>query len=173
MIFILLTVAAERLLNTVVSRCTVLSLFPPATGEAVKELCDRGYSRDEALAALGSESGNVGKALELLGGKNSGTGAELARDYFAAITKGELLDAMQLTAALESNRPEVGKFTVALKELLHGKIKDSMAYPQTAREYIAMLDAVNGFEALLATNINLGLYFTALTSKLTAVRNKK
>ena len=172
-IFILLTVAAERLLNTVVSRCTVLSLFPPATGEAVKELCDRGYSRDEALAALGSESGNVGKALELLGGKNSGTGAELARDYFAAITKGELLDAMLLTAALESNRPEVGKFTVALKELLHGKIKDSMAYPQTAREYIAMLDAVNGFEALLATNINLGLYFTALTSKLTAVRNKK
>ena len=172
-IFILLTVAAERLLETVVSRCTVLSLFPPTLSEGIKVLKASGFSEDKAEAALKSNEGNIGKSLLQLQGKGSSIGADIAHDYLDAIEHGRLFDAMLLTQPLEKDRPETGKFTETLKELLCDRIKDNKTYIQTARGHIAMLEAVNSFEELLVTNITLGLYFTALTSKLATVRNKK
>ena len=172
-VFILLANAAENLLDTVVSRCLTLSLTAPTTEEAIAYLTKTAkISADEAELLLKDEKNNIGKVLDRINGTKESLGRTLAHDYFRAILEGDTLSALLITVPLEKDRAETEKFTEELCDILLNKTKELKHLIQTAREYADMYRAVCEIQDTLITNINLGLYFTALTSKIMAVKNK-
>ena len=172
-VFIFVTPSAEALLETVVSRCLVLSLFNPTQEEATNYLVrNKGIDMAEAKALLIEEKNNIGKALLRLESKKESVGRAVAHDFLDAIERGSPLDAMLSSVALENNRSETLKFAEELAEILMSKIKKAQNLPETAREYVRMYDALSALTPTLTTNINLSLFFTALSAKLSAVKNK-
>lgn len=168
--FILLAESSNSLLETVVSRCTVFSLSEPDLDSALSYLTDKGYDLENAVAMLRANNNNIGKTLESLGSSKISLGIEVARDFFDVIERGRRLDALKLTMALDKNRGEVAKFTKELKDILIEKIKKSSKLRATKHEYARMFDTVCEMEELLITNVNLSLFFTALTSKLIGIK---
>lgn len=170
--FLLLAEASNRLLETVVSRCAVFSLYPPVFEDAVQAVGQHTGAELEAVrAAVKDAENNIGKAILLLSGASDTKGAEVARSYFDALCDGRPLDALKATTAIDKDRPAAGDFVAALKELLYAKIKQSGHLKETRREYTRMADALTLAEPLLITNINLTLFFTSLTSKLMTIRS--
>ncbi|MBO5873215.1 MAG: DNA polymerase III subunit delta' [Clostridia bacterium] len=169
-VFILVAEAAKNLLETVVSRCVVFSLFPPSVTESVKLLKQRGYSEEDAAYILEQENGNIGKAIKRLDGDLGSAGIDAAHDFFEAINRGAALDALLSVTALEKDRAETAKFVSALKEAVSEKFKKSRSYAMVARELAEFHSVICELEPLLNTNINLSLFFTALTSKLLSVK---
>ena len=172
-LFILITLSAKNLLETVVSRCMVLSLFPPEAEEALAYLTEKKkLLRDEASILLSEEKNNIGKVLMRLSNSKDSIGRAAAHDYFEAIKKGSALSALISTVPLEKDRLEAGRFTDELSEILTANIKKSVRFIVTAGEYIRMQEIIFEMKPLLETNINLQLYFAALTSRITAVTAK-
>lgn len=172
-VFIFITPSAEALLETVVSRCLVLSLFTPTLDEATEYLTKtKNIGSADAKALLIEEKNNIGKALTRLESKKESIGRAAAHDFLDAVERGSTLDAMLSSVTLEGNRGETLKFAEELAEILMGKIKKSQNLPETAREYVRMYDALCELTPTLTTNINLSLFFTALAAKLSAVKNK-
>ncbi len=168
--FILLAESSNTLLETVVSRCTVFSLSEPDFDSAISYLCVKGYDRENAADMLRANNNNIGKTLESLGSSKISLGIEVARDFFDAIERGHHLDALKHTVILDKNRGEVTKFTKELKDILIEKVKQSAKLRATKLEYTRMFDTVCEMEDLLITNINLSLFFTALTSKIIGIK---
>lgn len=172
-LFILIATSAEQLLETVVSRCLTLSLFPPTLEEGVEVLKTvHGVSESDARRLLNEEKNSIGKVLIRISGNKDSAGRAAAHDFLDGIEKGSPLSAMLSAAPLEKNRAEAAKFAQELSEILINKIKGSGKLTETAREYTKMYSALCELTPTLETNINLSLFFTALTSKLMAVRNK-
>lgn len=172
-IFILVAVNSEALLDTVISRCLTLSLSAPTLDEGAEFLMkEQGVDKETAERFLTEERNNVGRALQRINGKSESAGKAAAHDFLAAIERGSALSALVVTAPLEKDRPEAEKFTLELMDLLAEKLKANHKKTETAREYAAMYREVSKLKPTLIRNINLSLYFAALVSKLCAVRNK-
>lgn len=171
-IFILVATVCEKLLETVVSRCVVFSLYPPSFEDALEVLTtEHSVKRESAEKALELSKNNIGKALISLKKKNANAGYGAAQNYFDFIEKGNMLDALLTTVKLEKNRAETTKFASSLKEIIVKKTVENRHLPETSKELTRMFDAVCEFEPLLETNINLALFFSALTSKLISIKN--
>lgn len=168
--FILLSESASILLDTVVSRCTVFSLYEPSFDAALSELTSRGFDQKRAAELLALNKNNIGKTLEALGSSKISLGIEAAREYLSAVEGGDRLSALKAAARLEKNRAEADLFTKELKSLIVQKVTQSAGYPATRLEYSKMYDTVCELEPLLITNINLSLFFTSLTSRLTMLK---
>ena len=172
-IFILITPTAKNLLDTVVSRCMVFSLFPPTYEEALGYLMDKeGLQKDEAGILLGEEKNNIGKVLLRLSETTESVGRAAAHDYFEAISKGSALTALLTTVPLEKDRLETARFIEELSEIITGKLKKSIGLTETAGEFLRLQEVIFELRPLLDTNINLQLFFAALTSKITKITAK-
>ena len=169
-VFILVCEAAKNLLETVVSRCVVFSLHPPSINEGVKLLKQRGYSEDDAAFILKQEYGNIGKTIKRLDGDLGSVGIDTARDFFESINRGSAIEALLSVTVLEKDRAETAKFVAALKETILENFKKSRSYTMVAKELADFHSVICELEPLLNTNINLSLFFTALTSKLLSVK---
>lgn len=170
--FILLVESKSSLLETILSRCTVLSLFAPSKNEAMQYILSR-YDFDEKSVeeALNQSKDNIGKALEILQGAKLSKGVKVAEEYFNLIEENLALNALKATLPLEGNRLAANDFTKHLKELLLKKVKENIYFKESQKEYLKMYDLVSDMEALLITNINLSLFFTTLTSNLINIKN--
>ncbi len=168
--FILLSESASSLLETVVSRCTVFSLFEPSFDEALRELVSRGCDHEKASEMLAPNKNNIGKTLEALGSSKASLGVTVAREYLSEIEKGDTLSALKVTVKLEKNRPETDSFINELKALVVKRVTDSEKLRATRLEYTRIYDILCEFEPLLITNINLTLFFTSLTSRLAIIK---
>ena len=170
-LFILLVNSSSSLLETVVSRCLVLSLSVPTLEDAVQHLVENTKVNEERAKELCLLCGNnIGRALELISGKSDNAGRLAAHKYFENIEKADILSALLCTVSLEKKRPEVDVFVKELCEILIGKIKSAGNMNETAREYMRMYELVREISPLLDTNINLSLFFSALTSKIVAAK---
>ncbi len=169
--FILLASSKSALLDTVISRCTVYSLSEPDFNSALAIMTDRGYDSDKAAEFLALNKNNIGKTLEAFDSSKISEGILIARDYFEAIKRKDKLSSLTVTIPLEKKRSEADVFIKELKTLLAEAVKKSKRLPATKYEYVKMYDAVCEMEPLLITNINIPLFFTALTSKLIAIIN--
>ena len=172
-VFILITPSAEALLETVVSRCLVLSLFAPAFEEALEYLTDvKGIDASTATALLKDEKNNIGKALIRYDSSEESIGRAVAHDFLDAILRGSALSAMLSAVPLEKDRAETMKFAEEMSEILTAKIKDSGHLTETAREYVRMYDSLCELTPTLYTNINLNLFFALLAAKFDNAINK-
>ena len=170
--FILLTESKSSLLETIQSRCTLLSLFVPDKEEALKYIkSSSNFDEKDILKALDLNKNNIGKALEFLNGAKLSKGITAAERYFSLIEENIILEALKTTVSLEANRLATNDFVKELKEILVKKVKENLSFKESQREYMKMYDVVCDMESLLITNINLSLFFTSLTSRLMSIKN--
>ncbi|MEE1007124.1 MAG: DNA polymerase III subunit delta' [Acutalibacteraceae bacterium] len=164
-IFILIAESAAALLDTIISRCTVLSLVPPETDEALGYLRkNTEFSEEQIREALGVAGNNIGTALDALSG--GGTAAQAAATRFAeALISGDEADMLKITAEFEKNRVLADEFLKELKLSLATEIKKKLRSPHSAKALVSFYDALPQFEDALKTNINLSLLFCALVCK--------
>lgn len=160
-IFILVSLSASELLETVVSRCTRLSLVPPDIDTAIRYISENtDYGRGLIAAAAEETGGNIGAALGILsdgGGEKSDT-VEKFIDYMLAGDQGKML---ALTADIEKSRIDSELFIKELKAGLARRIRKIGMTGDTAAKLSEFYYSLSEFEASLATNINLGLLFCA------------
>ena len=160
-IFILVSLSASGLLETVVSRCTRLSLVPPDIDMAIRYISENtDYGRELIAAAAEETGGNIGAALGILsdgGGEKSDT-VEKFIDYMLAGDQGKML---ALTADIEKSRIDSEIFIKELKAGLARRIRKIGMTGDTAAKLSEFYYSLSEFEASLATNINLGLLFCA------------
>lgn len=160
-IFILVSLSASELLETVVSRCTRLSLVPPDIDMAIRYISENtDYGRELIAAAAEETGGNIGAALGILsdgGGEKSDT-VEKFIDYMLAGDQGKML---ALTADIEKSRIDSEIFIKELKAGLARRIRKIGMTGDAAAKLSEFYYSLSEFEASLATNINLGLLFCA------------
>lgn len=170
--FILLTRSAKSLLDTVVSRCTVFSLYPPSYDTALSLLTEKSIEKTTAEELLTLYKNNIGKCLAFDGKVKPSLGKEAALEYFDSLCDGNKIGALLTANRLDKNRVEADAFVKELKEILINKIKESERLRATRLEYTKMYNYLCEIEPLLITNVNLALFFTSLTSKLFMIKEK-
>lgn len=164
-IFILIAESAAALLDTIISRCTVLSLVPPETDEAVGYLRkNTDFSEEQIKEAIGITGNNIGAAIDTLSG--GGTAAQAAAKHFAELLiSGDEAEMLKITAQFEKNRVLADEFFKELKLSLATEIKKNLRNTITAKALVSFYDTLPEFEDALKTNINLSLLFCALVCK--------
>ena len=164
-IFILIAESAAALLDTIISRCTVLSLVPPETDEAVGYLRkNTDFSEEQIKEAIGITGNNIGAAIDALSG--GGTAAQAAAKRFAELLiSGDEAEMLKITAQFEKNRVLADEFFKELKLSLATEIKKNLRNTITAKALVSFYDTLPEFEDALKTNINLSLLFCALVCK--------
>ncbi len=163
--FILIVESKSALLDTIISRCVVLSLTAPEFSigfDYIKSKTDK--DGDLIKQALESSQNNIGKALEILSG-SLGTKTEVAaNEFLEAMLKADSLSLLSVLSQFEKNRVETDKFIKDLKYLIAGKIrKDTNSF--FAKPLTAFYNCLREYEQSLSTNINLNLLFCSMTCK--------
>ena len=160
-VFILVSLSASELLETVVSRCTRLSLVPPDIDTTVGYIAQNtGFGKELIAAAAEETGGNIGAALGILsdGGGEKSDAAEKFIDFMLA---GDQAKMLELTADIEKSRIESELFIKELKTGLARRIRKTDMTGDKAAKLSEFYYSLSEFEASLATNINLGLLFCA------------
>ena len=170
-VFILIAESKAALLDTVISRCTVLSLSVPETAEAVAYLKKNTEHAEEAIRnALDESGGNIGLTLEVLdGGAKSASAAE---EFIAYMLASDEYNMLKLTCGFEKSRVEAGNFIKELKACTAEAVKSKHADIFTARVLTEFYNELPRFEQSLQTNINLSLLFCSLVCKAAEINKK-
>ncbi len=160
--FILIAEESSLLLDTVISRCTRLSLIPPEASVSAEYLSDNtDYNSEQINSALLESGGNIGEALRILGG--GGTKAQAAAIEFTKfLMQGNDTEMLKITAPFEKSRVEADLFFKELRLAVAAEIRKNHKKPYTAKSLTKFYDGLSQFEDGLRTNINLSLLFCAL-----------
>lgn len=164
-IFILIAESAAALLDTIISRCTVLSLVPPEMPDALRYLVNNTeFSEEQIKEALKTTGGNIGAAKEALAG--GGTAAQSAAKRFSELLiSGNEAEMLKITAQFEKSRVSADEFLKELKLSVAAEIKKNLRNTYSAKALARFYDSLAEFEDALKTNINLSLLFCALVCK--------
>ena len=161
--FILITLSRTILLETIVSRCTVLSLSAPEHSLA------EGYLRDttdyeEALIAdaVRQTGGNIGAAMGLLCGKADSAAKTAAKQFIKLLFDGSAYGMLTVLKPLEMNRIGADVFFSELSLLIVAELRRSANNSVRCRVLDSLYENVRKYKQLLITNINLPLLFCAL-----------
>ena len=165
--FILIVPNKAVLLDTIISRCVILSLNAPEYSVGFEFVKSINKKDDSAISqALKSSQNNIGKALKLLKG-NKGSITEIAaNEYLAAMLKGDSLKMLTVISKFEKNRVAADDFIKDLKYLITNKIKSDVGSVY-AKPLLAFYNMMPEYEQSLATNINLNLLFCSMNCKAT------
>ena len=171
-IFILIAESATALLDTIISRCTVLSLVPPETNKALEYLRkNTEFSEEQIKEAIGIMGNNIGAALDALSG--AGTAAQTAAKRFADfLISGDEAGMLKVTAQFEKSRVSADEFLKELKLSIANEIKKNLCNHHSAKALVCFYDALPEFEEALKTNINLSLLFCTLVCKAAEISHK-
>lgn len=168
-LFILIAENKAALLDTVISRCTVLSLSPPEISEAEKYMvANTNYTAEQISPALKETGGNIGAALNLLWGSSSDA-VKAAEEFIRLMLSSDELGMLKTAAKFEKNRTEADAFLKELKLCTAAALKKNLTNSLTARTLSDFYAALGGFEQSLSTNVNLSLLFSALVCKATEI----
>ena len=168
-LFILIAENKAALLDTVISRCTVLSLSPPEISEAEKYMvANTNYTAEQISPALKETGGNIGAALNLLSGSSSDA-VKAAEEFIRLMLSSDELGMLKTAAKFEKNRTEADAFLKELKLCTAAALKKNLTNSLTARTLSDFYAALGGFEQSLSTNVNLSLLFSALVCKATEI----
>ncbi len=165
-IFILITENASMMLDTVISRCVLLSLTVPNFEEGksyLKSVTD--FDDNNISDALKLSRGNIGRALRILNSKDNKSGG--ATDFAELlITGGSSYELLKITVPLEKNRVKCGEFISELKAQISGRIRTRVKQNLAVDTLMRYYDIINEAEPQLITNINLSLFLSTLVCKL-------
>ncbi len=165
--FILIVQNKASLLDTIISRCVILSLNSPEFSKGFEFIKSISKKEDEDIAnALKGSQNNIGKALEILKG-NKGSVTEIAAgEYLKAMLKADSMAMLSVMSRFEKDRVATDKFIKDLKYVVINKIKSDVNSVYT-KSLVAFYNCLPEYEQSLATNINLNLLFCSMTCKAT------
>lgn len=162
--FILIAESKAALLETIISRCVVLTLSTPETGIAAKYIASKtDYSLENIKSALQSTQNNIGKALLLLNGKSDTEITLAAKEFLNCMLANDIWGMMSSVSAAEKNRLDADSF---LKELKYQTAQSLCKNPRSyqAKALSTLYTELCSLEKSLVTNINLSLLFCTLVS---------
>lgn len=160
--FILITESKSALLETIISRCVVLSLNPPERAEALDFLSNTtNFQKSEIEAALEASRNNIGSALRIMSGESESKTAVAASEFLDKMRENDLWGMLSAASAAEKSRIDADRFFKDLKYYTAQRLK---AEPSgcNAKAYSLLYSQLCDLEKSLATNINLSLLCTLL-----------
>lgn len=169
--FILIAESKAALLDTVISRCTVLSLSVPETEESVAYIKkSTQYAEEQIRNALNETGGNIGLSLEILSGATRSASA--AEEFIVYMLASDEFNMLKLTYGFEKSRVEAGSFIKELKTCTAKAIRSKCGDIFTARVLTQFYNELPRYEQSLETNINLSLLFCSLVCKAAEINKK-
>ncbi len=166
-IIILIGESLSPFLETIISRCVCLQLIEPEFSDAVDYIkATNDCSLSDIENAVAAARNNIGKALKLLG-RNSSFANALAKEFADALfSNAGAYRLLELLCPLYKDRVTAGEFTAILKAIIADKIRNERANSVVLPRLLKYYDIICEIEPALVTNINLGLFFTGLVSRL-------
>ena len=164
-VFILVAESKSALLETVVSRCTVFSLFAPDISDGEKyisSVTERGG--EEIKNALCECRGNIGRALALLGGSGNTKTQESAERFISLFLKSDEYGMLKVLSEFDGDRVGADRFFSDLKTAAAAQIRKNIASPDS-KALFELCGIIPELESSLKTNINLSLLFSAAVCK--------
>ncbi len=163
--FILIAESKTSLLDTIISRCVILSLNPPTLDEGIDYIASAtDFADTEIKTALEECQNNVGKALKFLSGAGDTKTALAAKEFFEYIIRGDQWNALCVLTPFEKTRVEADRLFKDLKYLIATEIKKNPASVR-AGTFLRFYNLLSELEESLVTNINLSLLFADLTAR--------
>ncbi len=164
-VFMLICESKASLLDTIISRCVVLSLSTPEKNRA-KEYIQKttDFSGDNIDLALDSTQNNIGNALKLLAGKGDTKTVLAAKEFLKCMLERNLWGMLASCSVAEKNRIEADRFFKDLKYQTACMLRthtDSF----DAKALSSLYSILCELEKNLASNINLGLLTSVLVSR--------
>lgn len=163
--FILITESKASLLETILSRCVILSLNAPTLKEGKEYILNiSNYSSDDIENALTQSRNNIGKALLLLKGNADSKTSLAAKDFLESAKRSDQWAMLTVLAPFEKSRVETDLLFKDLKLYIIEEIKKN---PKAVRasSLLKLYDKVTELEQSLVTNISLSLLFADLTAE--------
>ena len=163
-IFILLAESKASFLDTIISRCVILTLNVPSFEEAKAFLNQKGdFSQNDIENALNETQCNIGKAIDLLSGKGDTKTSAAAKEFIQCMMRNDEWGCLSLVAQFEKKRVEADRFFKDLKYHTALCLKKN-SNGHTAKKLSSFYSRLSFYEKSLITNVNLGLLFSALTA---------
>lgn len=156
--FILIAETKAAFLETIISRCAVITLSVPERSVAsayIKEKTE--FSDSEIDKALEISKNNIGRALNILKGASAKTEAA-AKEFLLAFLEGDELSMLTVLSRFEKDRVAADKFFKDLKYVTALQIREDPSGIK-ARALMNFYSQISGFQQSLHTNINLNLLF--------------
>ena len=165
-IFILITPSRTMMLETIISRCAVLSLSAPKREDSILVLKEKSNAQDEEIVkALEAVSNNIGRALKILNKSADDKASATALEFLQAWFSGSEYDMLTLLRPLEKNRVLAEEFFKALQLEIARKLREISRNSIRAKALDTFFDDTKYYLELLKTNINLSLLFCAAVSR--------
>lgn len=173
-IFILIAENTSALLETVISRCTLLPLTAPEFSEAFDYIKSRtDFPSQRIKEILINEKNNIGRTENILNGISASKTEAAASEYLKFSINLDKFSMLKTVSPFSKSRIDAENFVKDLKYSVAQKIHTS---PKGiyAKAFMKIYCILPEFENSLSANINLNLLFCSLTSKITELirRNK-
>lgn len=163
--FIIIAESKSSLLNTIISRSTILSLNVPTFKKAFEHIkSTTNYSDTLIKDAINTTKNNIGRALNILNGKASSNTETAVNEYFKNLLDGDEFSLLKITKNFGKNRADADDFIKDLKYLIAQKIRQN-PNSNLSKPLMTLYNLMPEFEDSLATNINLNLLFCNLSCK--------
>jgi len=171
--FILIAESKASFLETIISRCVVLTLSAPENAKAFEYIkLNTKFTDSDISKALEDTQNNIGKALNILNGKsNTKTGAA-AQEFIKAMLDGDEFGMLSVTAQFEKSRVDADRFLKDLKYYTANELKKNHSKVLTAKALTQFYSELSVYENSLSTNINLNLLFCAIACKAAEIIKK-
>ncbi len=172
-IFVLIALSRTALLDTIVSRCVILSVGIPETGEAAAYLtqrCDNDYAAIEH--ALAQADGRIGRALELLTGQTTDPTGDAAAEFLRLLLGGTEWELLGVLKPYEKDRAKTDALFVALKTETARQLRENRNMLTRARMLNRFYEKLCQYEKQLKTNVNLTLLFSAMVCDTVQLKNE-
>lgn len=170
--FILIAESKAALLETVLSRSTVFTLSAPEA-EVAKEYISSvtDFDSEQILNALNLCKNNIGNALLMLAGKKASKTVDAAKAFLNCFLMGDGWGMITATLPFEKNRVDADALIKDLKSQITVMLRENISSP-SAKPLSALYNEICQIESTLATNINLNLFFSALSCKAELIYKK-
>lgn len=168
-VFILIAETKASFLETIISRCVVLTLNTPESSIAREYLLQKtDFSADDIDEALKNTHNNIGKALTLLSGAGDTKTAAAAKEFLQFVLDGNLWGMLNSSAIAEKNRLDADRF---FKDLKYYTALEVRKNPQShqAKRLSKLYSKLCELEKNLASNINLSLLCCLLVSSVAEI----
>jgi len=163
--FILIAESKASLLDTVLSRCVLLSLTAPEFNESLEYLkANTDFSEEDIASALESAQNNIGEALAVLSGESDSKTVAGAKEFIEHFLRGNSFGMLSATAPFEKNRIEAENFFKDLKYFTVKTITKNTKITES-KALSSLYTLLSELEKSLITNINLTLLFCTLVSR--------
>ena len=156
--FILIAETKASFLDTIISRCAVVSLSVPERQAALQYIKSKtDFSESQILKSLEISKNNIGKALKILQGNTVKT-EESAREFLEAMLRTDEFSMLTVLSRFEKDRVGAEEFFKELKYAIELEIRKNPKGFRT-KALMKFYSEISSFEQSLYTNINLNLLF--------------